>query len=75
MAEAADALRAAEDRASDQLNGTPDGTTCGTTKHQAMTRLERLVIWKAIRLAEPHLSSNLTDIETEIRRELRRVGK
>lgn len=60
-------LKRAEDRVSQFLNG----GKCQFADHPASTRLEILIMLRQIRLAEPHVSTDLSNLEREIKKEAR----
>ena len=64
-------LRAAEDKASDVLNGTAEGSTCTISRHPAATLLEKLVLMRALKIEFPHQSTNIVDLEIAIRKQIR----
>jgi hypothetical protein len=64
------ALRDAENRVGGFING---GGTCTQSVHAEATTLERLIAFKLLRIHFPHQSSALSDLDTAIRKELRRI--
>lgn len=63
------ATQLAEDKASIFLNGTPEGETCSLSRHSEATRLEKLVLLRALKIEFPHQSTNVFDLELAIRKE------
>ena len=63
-------LQLAEDRVCGFING---AGSCTESTHREATTLERLVMFKLLRIEFPHQSSTLTDLEIAIRRELKRT--
>jgi hypothetical protein len=60
-------LKEAEDYVSLFLNG----GHCSESNHNPAKRLHKLIAWKMLVLEFPHLSRNIGEIDTEIRRELK----
>ena len=67
--EAKSPLQLAEDRVGGFING---GGSCTQSTHVEATTLERLVMFKVLRIEFPHQSSTLTDLDIAIRKELKR---
>lgn len=77
MATAAEVLKEAEDRVSRFLNGAQK-ESCWISLHPAVpaaTQLAKLLMLKYLRLEMPHQSTQISAIETEVARELKKEAK
>lgn len=64
-------LQLAEDRVSNYLNG----GSCTISLHPAMTQIEKLLMFKMLRLEMPHQATSLNDLEWAISQEVKKESK